>query len=92
MQGLAPALSDNGCNLNESVVICEYLEGISLPDSLLYPEAPYQRAVARLWCDHCAKKICPVFFQILLAQVGSFWFCLPLCACHYLLLITGFAV
>ena len=67
-KGLVPALIHHSRNLNESQVIMEYLEDITSADKRLYPEDPYERAVARLWMDHVAKKICPVFFKILLAQ------------------------
>lgn len=69
LQGLVPALVHHGRNLNESQVIMEYLEDITGPDKSLYPKDPFDRAVARLWIDHAAKKIVPSFFRTLQAQV-----------------------
>ena len=70
-QGLVPALVHNGRNLNESQVIMEYLEDITPADVRLHPKDPFDRALARMWMDHIAKKICPAFFRVLLAQVYS---------------------
>ena len=68
-KGLVPALTYHGRNLNESQVIMEYLEDISSPDSSMYPKDPMDRAFARLWMDHIAKRVCPGFFHVLQAQV-----------------------
>ncbi len=47
----------------------EYLEDITGPDVRMYPADALQRAVARMWIDHIAKKIVPCFFRVLQAQV-----------------------
>ena len=66
-KGLVPALVHHGRALNESQIILEYLEDIS-PDHPLFPQDPFDRAIARLWMDHVSKKICPAFFRVILAQ------------------------
>lgn len=66
-KGLVPALVHHGRALNESQVILEYLEDIC-PDHPLFPKDPFDKAIARLWMDHIAKKICPAFFRVILAQ------------------------
>ena len=58
-----------GRNLYESQVIMGYLEDISPNTTSLFPKDPMDKANARLWMDHIAKKICPVFFRVLQAQV-----------------------
>lgn len=70
-RGLVPSLVYKGCNLYESQIILEFLEDLS-PDNPLFPKDPFDKAVARLWADHAAKKICPVFFKVILAQVMAF--------------------
>ncbi|KAK9805039.1 hypothetical protein WJX73_005676 [Symbiochloris irregularis] len=67
-KGLVPALTQKGVNVTESQVIMEYLEDISGPDVRMHPADPLQRAVARVWMDHIAKKIVPCFFRVLQAQ------------------------
>ena len=69
-KGLVPSLVYHGRNLYESQVILEFLEDIH-PEHSLFPKDPFDKALARLWMDHVAKKICPVFFKVILAQEKS---------------------
>ena len=48
----------------------EYLEDISPKTTSLFPKNPMDKANARLYMDHIAKKICPIFFRVLQAQVS----------------------
>ena len=61
-------VSCTGRNLYESQIIMEYLEDISPQEASLFPKDPMDKANARLWMDHIAKKICPIFFHVLQAQ------------------------
>ncbi|KAK9805035.1 hypothetical protein WJX73_005038 [Symbiochloris irregularis] len=67
-KGLIPVISHKGVNVSESQVVMEYLEDITGPDVRMYPADALQRAVARMWIDHIAKKIVPCFFRVLQAQ------------------------
>jgi len=75
-KGLVPALKIHAYAppraLNESTVILEYLQDLSLVDSdrsLLPPsDQPYARALVRLQCDHISRNIVPAFYRFLQAQ------------------------
>ena len=47
-KGVVPTLVDHGKAINESTVICEYLDD-AYPELRLRPEDPYARAQMRLW-------------------------------------------
>jgi glutathione S-transferase len=47
-KGVVPTLIHEGRPINESTLICEYLDEV-FPDPPLIPEDPYQRTQVRLW-------------------------------------------
>ena len=68
-KGLVPAIEYHGKALQESLVLCEFLEDAYqcyTPNVL--PVDPYQRAYARIWIDYISKAIVPAFFRLLTAQ------------------------
>jgi glutathione S-transferase len=59
-----PALEHAGRNLVESAVLNEYLEEV-FPEPRLLPQAPVERAVARIWIDYANTRVAPAFAKVL---------------------------
>ncbi|KAK0230212.1 glutathione S-transferase [Armillaria fumosa] len=78
-KGLVPGLKLHSFNppraLNESTVIMEYIQDISMNStgcSLLPPASnPYARALVRLQSDHVNRSLVPAFYRYLQAQDTS---------------------
>ncbi|KAI0827907.1 glutathione S-transferase [Trametes gibbosa] len=53
----------------ESLILCEFFED-AFPEHTphLLPTDPFDRAYVRLWTDHVAKQIVPVFMRLVMAQ------------------------
>jgi len=72
-KGLVPALRFSSAepkSLHESTVIVEYLEDVASTKgrTLALPQAPYERAKARLLADHVNRAVIPAFYRFLQAQ------------------------
>ena len=63
-KGVVPTLIHEGRPINESTLICEYLDEV-FPDPPLIPEDPYQRTQVRLWRQMEKKQT----FQIFVSNV-----------------------
>ncbi|KAF2097961.1 glutathione S-transferase [Rhizodiscina lignyota] len=68
-KGLVPTLTlPDGRPVNDSLIICEYLEDAHPSSSPLLPKDPYERAQARTWIKHINEAVVPAFFRLLQAQ------------------------
>ncbi len=65
--GKVPVILHAGKVLNESSVICEYLEEV-YPDPPTFPRDPYGRALARIMTDHCNQSFVPTMYRLLMNQ------------------------
>ena len=68
-RGLVPVIVHKGKSVYESMVCIEYVDEEWSTGSNLLPSDPYQRARARILCDHISKKVIPPFYQILMKKV-----------------------
>ena len=66
--GKVPVLRHDGRLLNESSVICEYLEDAFPEAPSRVPRDPYTRALARILIDHCNQKFVPAMYRLLMNQ------------------------
>ena len=57
-KAVVPVLVHDGYVITESTVICEYVED-AFPNEPLYPEAPLERAHARLWTKAVDEELHP---------------------------------
>jgi len=62
-----PVLKNHETLIYESSIINEYLDE-AYPDPSLMPEAPGERATARIWIDFDNVKFIPAFYRVLLEQ------------------------
>lgn len=65
--GQVPVIRHHGRILNESSVICEYLED-AFPETSVLPRRPYVRALARILVDQCNQKFVPEMYRLLMNQ------------------------
>jgi glutathione S-transferase len=59
-----PALEHAGRHIVESAVVNEYIEEV-FPEPRLLPQAPAERAVARIWIDYANTRLAPAFVKVL---------------------------
>ncbi|AKU91511.1 glutathione S-transferase family protein [Vulgatibacter incomptus] len=69
-EGKVPVIRHEGRVLNESSVICEYLED-AFPEPPTLPREPYTRALARIMVDHCNNQFVPLMYRLLMNQDRS---------------------
>lgn len=62
-----PVLQHGQLIVYESTIINEYLEEV-IPQPMLMPKQPADRAVARIWIDFDNVKFVPLFYRVLLEQ------------------------
>ncbi|KAF2096953.1 glutathione S-transferase [Rhizodiscina lignyota] len=68
-RGLVPALTvADGRPVNDSIIICEYIEDAFPSAPSLFPQDPYERSVVRTWVDRVNKGFVPCFFRLMQAQ------------------------
>jgi len=65
--GQVPVIRHEGKLLNESSVICEYLED-AFPEPKVASRDPYRKALGRILADHCNQKFVPAMYRLLLNQ------------------------
>lgn len=65
--GQVPVIRHEGKLLNESSVICEYLED-AFPEPRILPKSPYTRALARILVDYANQKFVPAMYRLLMNQ------------------------
>lgn len=65
--GQVPVIRHEGRLLNESSVICEYLED-AFPEPRVLPRAPYTRALSRILVDYCNQKFVGSMYRLLMNQ------------------------
>lgn len=66
--GKVPVLRHGGRLLNESSVICEYLEDAFPSAPTCVPKDPYTKALARIMIDHANQKFVPAMYRLLMNQ------------------------
>jgi len=66
-EGKVPVIRHEGRVLNESSVICEYLEEV-FPEPRVFPKDPYKRALARIMTDYCNQTFVPRMYRLLMNQ------------------------
>uniref|UniRef100_A0A0G4HYN7 GST N-terminal domain-containing protein n=1 Tax=Chromera velia CCMP2878 TaxID=1169474 RepID=A0A0G4HYN7_9ALVE len=66
-RGLVPALSDKGKSVWESLQLIEYIDE-AFKGPALMPETPHQRALARIWADHCTSRVQRAYYAMLMDQ------------------------
>lgn len=66
--GKVPVLRHEGRLLNESSVICEYLEDAFPGAPSRVPRDPYTRALARILIDHGNQRFVPAMYRLLMNQ------------------------
>jgi glutathione S-transferase len=59
-----PALEHAGHHLVESAVVNEYIDEVFAEPRLL-PQAPAERAIARIWIDYANTRLAPAFGKVL---------------------------
>lgn len=65
--GQVPVIRHEGKLLNESSVICEYLED-AFPEPRVASNDAYRRALSRILIDYCNQKFVPAMYRLLLNQ------------------------
>jgi glutathione S-transferase len=66
-EGKVPVIRHEGRILNESSIICEYLEE-AFPEPRVFPREPYTRALARILTDYCNQQFIPRLYRLLTNQ------------------------
>lgn len=68
-RGLVPALTvADGRAVNDSMIICEYLEDAYPSGPHLLPKDAFERSVVRTWVDRVNKGFVPCFFRLMQSQ------------------------
>jgi len=62
--GKVPALKHGDVEIYESAIINEYLEEV-FPEPPLLPQAPGDKAIARIWIDYANTRLVPAFNKFL---------------------------
>ncbi len=67
-KGLVPALKDQGKVITDSYNIIQYIGEMwdKSDDSNIQPKQPYDRAIARQWCEYISTNVVKTFFEMLL--------------------------
>lgn len=68
--GQVPVIRHEGKLLNESSVICEYLED-AFPEPRIASKDAYRRALSRILIDYCNQKFVPAMYRLLMNQDRS---------------------
>lgn len=67
--GLVPVIVlKNGTSVYESAVCIQYVDELRSEGKQILPQAPYDRAQVRMWCDFISSKLVPPFYKMLTAK------------------------